>query len=36
VRDVVGCEQGFEISDGNTEGTLFAVLQKYEQMIILI
>jgi hypothetical protein len=32
----VGCEQGFEISDGNTVETLFAVLQKYEQKVILI
>jgi hypothetical protein len=32
----VGCEKGFEISDGNKIENLFAILQKYEQQVILI
>jgi hypothetical protein len=32
----VGCEQIFEISNGNTVENLFAILQKYEQKVILI
>jgi len=36
LQDSVGCEQGLEISGGNLVETLVAVLQKYEQKVILI
>jgi hypothetical protein len=36
LQQSVGCEQGLQISGENVVETLFAVLQKYEQMVILI
>jgi len=36
LQDSVGCEQSLEISGGNLVETLVAVLQKYEQKVILI
>jgi hypothetical protein len=36
LQESVGCEKGLEISDGNMLETLVAVLQKYEQKVILI
>jgi len=36
LQESVGCEQGLEISDENLVETLVAVLQKYEQKVILI
>ena len=36
LQESVGCEQGLEISDGNLVETLVAVLQKYEEKVILI
>jgi hypothetical protein len=36
LQQSVGCEQGLEITDGNMLETLFNILQKYEQKVILI